>query len=390
MEPARAPEGSGRGEPAAEDLGAVGAFAPPGGGMDDGGAAERSLRRLERDAARRRTALAVLARARRELVSLVRAPAWWLGLAVSVAVAVGAVIGPLRALVLAAADYTEPWRDPDVSVGEALPVLALWALPLALCPWALMSGVAAPLRPRHAAGAAAIARILGRGVLVGAAAAAVHGLAGAAIGAQQPLVASAAASGAWTASLLSAVGTGVRAAVVRPAWSWGAATAAVLWLGAGNAGAAFALLPATEDTIPRHYAVNVERDDDGLLVAFECTDFELAPYTGQRSEMVVWLAAANPALVAAAATGEAVPRGSVVAFTADAYRAAAIGPSAWVPCLEGHSTAPGAAVPLDVLGHAQLAAMAGVLLGAGALRARLRRSRVGAGFEGQVPRGRRP
>ena len=367
----------------------MGAFAPSAGAIDDGGWADRRSRRLERSMALRRTVLAVLARACRELVSLARAPAWWLGLAISVAAAVAAVATPLRAVVLAAAAYTEPWRDPAVAVAEALPVLALWALPLALCPWALLSGVAVPLRPRHAPWAAGIGRILGRGLLVGAVAAAVHWIAGAALGAQQPLVASAAASGAWTAALLAAVGTGVRAAVVRRGWSWAAAGVAVLWLGAGNAAATLSILPSTEDTVARHYAVNVERDDDGLLVAFECTDFELAPYTGQRPETVVWLAAPNPALVAVAATGDDVPRGSIVDWAADAYQAAAVGPSAWVPCLEGHSTGPGTMMALDVLGHGQLAAAAGVLMGVGALRARLTRSRVGAGFEGHDPRGRR-
>ena len=390
MEPARAPEGARRPDPAAEDLGAVGRFAPSGGVMADGVPPERGSRRLERGTALRRNSLAVLLRARRELVSLARTPGWWLGLAVSVAVAVGTVIGPLHALLLAAADYTEPWRDPKVAVAEALPVLALWALPLALCPWALLTGVAAPLRPRHAAAQAALARILGRGLLVGAAAAAVHAMAGAALGAHEPLVAASAASGAWTAALLTAVGIGVRAAVVHRAWSWAAAAAAVLWLGAGNAAAAVWLLPTTEDTIARHYAVNVERDADGMLVSYECTDFELTPYTGQRSEMVVWLAAANPALVAVAATGDAMPRGSVVAWTADAYKAAAVGPSAWEPCLEGHSTSPGTPAPLDVLGHTQLAATSAVLVGIGALRGRIRRSRVGAGRQAQDPGGKLP
>ncbi|GAB4098147.1 hypothetical protein [Sinomonas halotolerans] len=372
MEPARPFEDQSPPDSAAEDLGAVGASAGPGRAVDDGVPSERRSLPLARAASLRRTSMAVLVRARREFLYLARSPVWWAGLALSAVAAAAAVHWPLRTALLAGAEYTEPWRAPDSVVAEVLPVLAFWALPLALCPWALLAGLAGRLRPTHAVGRAALGRILGRGLLVGAAAAAVNGLAGAILGAHAPLVAASASSGAWTAALLSAVGTGVRAAVVHRAWAWPVGTVAVLWLGAGNVAAMVWLLPLTEGSVPRYLAVNVERED-GRIVSYECIDFDLDPYTGQRPEMVVWLAAANPALVAIAATGDALPPGSMVAWAADAYQAAATGPSAWEPCLEGYSADPAAAA-LDVLGHAQLVAVAGALVGAGSLRGRARRT----------------
>ena len=142
------------------------------------------------------------------------------------------------------------------------------------------------------------------------------------------------------------------------AWS-----AAFLLL-AGNVLAVAALLPAVRTTERVLVAVNIERDDSGRLVSWQCLP-ELRGFTEvDHTERIVWIAASNPlVLFGLLAAGSGSEDGALVWLPGEMQNAA---DGSQVPCVEGQERDRTATeLPLAAVGIAVQLSMGGLFLAGG-------------------------
>lgn len=166
------------------------------------------------------------------------------------------------------------------------------------------------------------------------------------------------------------IGAGA-AAWFRPGPARAAACAVTAFLLLGNVVAVVALLPAVRAYEPALVAINIERDDLGRVVRFECSP-EFSGITEVfHTERIFWLAGSNPAIIFALLAGEASPQPDPLGWLPGELQAAAEG---WhVPCVEAEQLGePGLQVPLALSGLVVQGVLAGIFLIGGDASARRR------------------
>lgn len=137
--------------------------------------------------------------------------------------------------------------------------------------------------------------------------------------------------------LFGLIGAGARACSGRTAAGVALAAALVAFLCLGNVAATIALLPGTVVMDQASVPINVERDDNGRITAYECVG-RLRPVEVTHTERVAWLAASNPILLFGSIAAEALPKEHELAWVLSGLQWAADGPSRDVPCIGGESS----------------------------------------------------
>lgn len=111
-------------------------------------------------------------------------------------------------------------------------------------------------------------------------------------------------------------------------------------------------------------AVNIERDDLGRPVSWECLPESRGLVEVYHTERIVWLAAGNPLVIFALLAGQTEPREDSLAWLPGELQNAAEGSQ--VPCVEGRERQEtGAELPLAAAGVALQLGVAGAFLGGG-------------------------
>ncbi|MFW0771897.1 hypothetical protein ACLRGI_01865 [Paenarthrobacter nitroguajacolicus] len=289
----------------------------------------------------------------------------------------------------------EAWQDARTSFASwqfwlscAVGVALAWAMAAAMVAWGESNGwfqasVASALYLLMGAFLALTAAVLGtvwgfrhsqgtipalllagalRGFALAALAGAVLLMVGISVGGPPALVAAAVVVIVLEAAMFGLIGTGARACFAAAAPGRALAAVVVAFLCLGNVAITALLLPGTTGTDQASVPVNVERDDSGRIVAYECVG-DLRPVEVAHTERVAWLAAANPALILGSIGADFVPPDNDLGWVLAGVQWAADGPSRDVPCLGGESSeglAP--SLPIGITGLALQALAAALVL----------------------------
>ncbi|MCT9870671.1 DUF3488 domain-containing protein [Paenarthrobacter aurescens] len=182
------------------------------------------------------------------------------------------------------------------------------------------------------------------------------------------------------AALFGLIGAGSRACFARAAPGVALAGVLVVFLCFGNVAITLLLLPGTTAMDQASVPVNVERDDSGRVISYQCVG-DLRPVEVAHTDRVAWVAASNPALLLGSVGADFVSTDNEVGWMLSGLQWAADGPSREVPCLGGESSAGRApSVPVFLTGLALQALAAAVVLVPGRwLRARRLSASSGSG-----------
>ncbi|MDQ0692600.1 hypothetical protein [Arthrobacter sp. W4I7] len=147
------------------------------------------------------------------------------------------------------------------------------------------------------------------------------------------------------------------------AWS------ASLLLLAGNVLAVALLLPAVRTSEHVLVAVNIERDDSGQLVSWQCLPELRGSAEVYHTERIAWIAATNPLVLFTVLAAESASQDDGPAWLPGEMQNAADGSQ--VPCVEGQERDRTAVEsPLAAVGVALQLAVGGVFLAGGSMAAR--------------------
>jgi hypothetical protein len=148
----------------------------------------------------------------------------------------------------------------------------------------------------------------------------------------------------------------------------------VAWSGAllllaGNVLAVAVLLPAVRTSEHVLVAVNIERDDSGRLVSWQCLPELRGSAEVYHMERIAWVAATNPLVLFSVLAGESGSQDDALAWLPGEMQNAADGSQ--VPCVEGQERDRTAVEsPLAAIGIALQMAVGGVFLAGGSIAAR--------------------
>ncbi|MDD1475801.1 hypothetical protein [Arthrobacter sp. H16F315] len=166
------------------------------------------------------------------------------------------------------------------------------------------------------------------------------------------------------------IGAGA-AAWLRPGAARTAACVVAAFLLLGNVVAVVALLPAVRADEPVLVAINVERDDLGRVVHFECSPEFAGIAEVFHTERIFWLAVSNPVIIFTLLAGEASSPPDSLGWLPGELQAAAEGRHD--ACLEAEPLEEsGLQIPLALSGLAAQGVLAGIFLIGGAAAARRR------------------
>ncbi|MBT2247355.1 hypothetical protein JHV56_01400 [Arthrobacter sp. BHU FT2] len=172
-------------------------------------------------------------------------------------------------------------------------------------------------------------------------------------------------------ALFGGMGAGLGVLVRQPAIAAAAGWLVALLLVVGAVAAAMSLVPVVRSEEPVTVALNVERATDGTPVAYTCSRVPAGSAEVYRTERIMWLPAASPAVVLVMLVGDSGGGQQLHGWLATELQRAADGTQ--VPCVNGEPRSRDAAhVPLPAVGLLLQAALAGSLL-AGAHAAESRR-----------------
>jgi hypothetical protein len=144
--------------------------------------------------------------------------------------------------------------------------------------------------------------------------------------------------------------------------AWSAASLLLL----GNVMAVVALLPAVRADERVLVAVNIQRDDSGRMLSWECLPEFRALTEVYHTERIVWMAASNPLVLFGLLGGEADSEEDVLSWLPGELQNAAGGSQ--VPCLEGQERdGSGVELPLATVGIALQMSLGGAILAGGHL-----------------------
>lgn len=291
---------------------------------------------------------------------------FWLGCALGIAAAWG--------LAAAVVSFAEANGWFDTRVASAIYLITAVFLALAAAVLGAVWGF------RHSQGRLLVLLLAGgiRGVALGALAGGVLLVVGASVGGPTALAVAAVVVIILEVALFGLIGAGARACFAAAAPGAALTALVVAFLCIGNVVATILLLPGTTVMDQASVPVNVERDDSGRIIAYECVG-NLRPVEVVHTERVAWIAAANPALLFGSVGADVVPTDNELGWLLAGLQWAADGPSREVPCLGGESSdglAP--SVPVFVTGLALQSLVAGLVLVPGR-RLRARRLATGSG-----------
>ncbi len=217
---------------------------------------------------------------------------------------------------------------------------------------------------RHSHGRIAVLLLSGalRGLALAALAAGVLLAVGSSVGGPSALTGAAVVVIVLEAALFGLIGAGARACFAKAAPGAALATVVVAFLCLGNVVLTALLLPGTTGMDQASVPVNVERDDSGTVTAYQCVG-ELRPVQVAHTDRVVWLAAANPALLLGSIGADTVPPDNELGWVLSGLQWASDGPSREVLCLGGESSAGLApSMPVALTGLALQALTAAVVV----------------------------
>jgi hypothetical protein len=148
-----------------------------------------------------------------------------------------------------------------------------------------------------------------------------------------------------------------------------AAWSVALLLLAGNVLAVAVLLPAVRTSERVLVAVNIERDDSGRLVSWQCLPELRGSAEVYHTERIAWIAATNPLVLFTVLAAESGSQDDALAWFPGEMQNAADGSQ--VPCVEGQERDRTAVEsPLAAVGIALQLAVGGVFLAGGSIAAR--------------------
>ncbi len=217
---------------------------------------------------------------------------------------------------------------------------------------------------RHSHGPIAVLLLSGalRGLALAALAAGVLLAVGSSVGGPSALTSAAVVVIVLEAALFGLIGAGARACFAKAALGAVLATVVVAFLCLGNVVLTALLLPGTTGMDQASVPVNVERDDSGTVTAYQCVG-ELRPVQVAHTDRVVWLAAANPALLLGSIGADTVAQDNELGWVLSGLQWASDGPSREVLCLGGESSAGLApSMPVALTGLALQALTAAVVV----------------------------
>jgi len=162
--------------------------------------------------------------------------------------------------------------------------------------------------------------------------------------------------------LFGLIGAGARKCFAKVAPGAALAAALVAFLCVGNVGVTILLLPTTVGLDQASVPVNVQRDDAGRVISYECIG-DLRTVEVAHTDRVAWVAASNPALVLGSVGVDVVSTDNPVGWMLSGLQWAADGPSREVPCLGGESSASLAPpMPVSLVGLGTQALIAALVL----------------------------
>lgn len=252
---------------------------------------------------------------------------WWFWLACAVGISVA------WGLAAAAVSFAEAngWFDTRIASASYLITAVFLALAAAV--------LGAVWGFRHSHGRLLVLLLAGgiRGTALGALGGGVLFLVGASVGGPMALAVAAVVVMVLEVALFGLIGAGARACFAAAAPGAALTVVVVAFLCVGNVVATLLLLPGTTVMDQASVPVNVERDDSGRILSYECVG-DLRPVEVVHTERVAWLAAANPALLLGSVGADVVPMDNELGWVLAGLQWAADGPSREVPCLGGESS----------------------------------------------------
>ncbi len=169
------------------------------------------------------------------------------------------------------------------------------------------------------------------------------------------------------AALFGLIGAGSRAWFAKVAPGMALAVVLVAFLCFGNVAVTLMLLPATTAMDQASVPVNVERDDSGRVISYQCVG-DLRPVEVAHTDRIAWLAASNPALLLGSVGAGFVATDNEIGWVLSGLQWAVDGPSREIPCLGGESTdGQVPSVPVALTGLALQGLLAAVVLVPGRL-----------------------
>ncbi|WP_309075290.1 hypothetical protein [Paenarthrobacter sp.] len=166
-------------------------------------------------------------------------------------------------------------------------------------------------------------------------------------------------------ALFGLIGVGSRRCFAKAAPGAALAVVLVAFLCIGNVVVTLLLIPATAGTVQVSVPVNVERDESGRVIAYECVG-SLRPVEVAHTDRIAWLATSNPVLLLGSVGAELAAADNPVGWMLSGLQWSADGPSREVPCLGGESSAGLApSIPVALTGLALQGLLAALVLVAG-------------------------
>lgn len=147
-----------------------------------------------------------------------------------------------------------------------------------------------------------------------------------------------------------------------------------LFLVAGNLATVALLVPAVRSEEPVSVAMNVQRAQDGGLLAYDCSPIPAGVKEVYRTERIMWLAASSPSVVFVVLAGGDGEGRELFGWLSSTLQEAADGSQ--VPCVNGEPRSKDSVrMPMAAVGLLVQSGLAGVLLGSARAVSRRRTSR---------------
>ncbi|MGR0161599.1 hypothetical protein [Paenarthrobacter nitroguajacolicus] len=275
---------------------------------------------------------------------------FWLACALGIALAWGMA----AALIFWGED--NGWFETEIAGGVFLMMAAFLALAAAV--------LGAAWGFRHSKGSIPVLLLSGamRGVALAATACGALLVVGFNVGGPMALAGGAAVVIVLEVALFGLIGAGSRRCFAKIAAGVALVVVLVAFLCIGNVAVTLLLIPATAGTAQVSVPVNVERDDSGRVIAYECVG-SLRPVEVAHTDRIAWLASSNPVLLLGSVGGELAAPDNPVGWMLSGLQWAADGPSREVPCLGGESSAGlPPSMPVALTGLALQGLLAGLVL----------------------------
>ncbi|MFF2346486.1 hypothetical protein [Pseudarthrobacter sp. NPDC058119] len=163
------------------------------------------------------------------------------------------------------------------------------------------------------------------------------------------------------AVIFSGMGAALASLVRNQAWAVAAGWFVAVFLLAGGIGTCALLVPAVRSEEPVTVAMNVQRGQNGVVLAYECSSVPAGTAEVYRTDRIMWLAAPSPIVVSVMLAAEQDAGNELLGWLSARLQEAADGTQ--VACVHGEPLDRDAArVPLGAAGLLMQGGLAGLLV----------------------------